>query len=61
MTAPKFANMPTLLEHALAYARLIPGAKVVTVPKCGHVPQLEKPDVFLSTLESFLDARKRAA
>ena len=45
-------DVPTLLvwgdhdrlfpkEHAFAYQKLIPDAKVVIVPKCGHVPQIE--------------------
>jgi pimeloyl-ACP methyl ester carboxylesterase len=65
-------DVPTLLiwgdhdrmfpkEHALAYARLIPGAKVVIVPQCGHVPQIEKPDVFVAAIENFLGAQKAAA
>jgi pimeloyl-ACP methyl ester carboxylesterase len=31
------------------------------VPKCGHVPQIEKPDEFAAALESFISARKQAA
>lgn len=60
-------NVPTLLiwgahdrmfpkEHAFAYQKLIPGAKVVIVPECGHVPQIEKPDVFVAEIEAFLGA-----
>jgi len=48
-------------EHALAYQKAIPGAKLVTIPKCGHVPQIEKPDEFIAALESFLGARQQAA
>ena len=58
-------DVPTLLiwgdhdrmfpkEHALAYQKAIPGAKVVIVPECGHVPQIEKPDAFVAALETFL-------
>jgi pimeloyl-ACP methyl ester carboxylesterase len=65
-------DVPTLLiwgdddrmfpkEHALAYARLIPGAKVMIVPECGHVPQIEKPDAFVAGIESFLGTQKAAA
>ena len=65
-------DVPTLLiwgdhdrmfpkEHALAYQKAIPGAKVVIVPECGHVPQIEKPDAFVAALETFLGARKKAA
>jgi pimeloyl-ACP methyl ester carboxylesterase len=60
-------DVPTLLiwgdhdrmfpkEHAFAYQKLIPGAKVVIVPECGHVPQIEKPDVFAAEIEAFVSA-----
>jgi pimeloyl-ACP methyl ester carboxylesterase len=48
-------------EHAQAYHKAIPGSKLVMVPKCGHVPQIEKPDEFVAALESFISARKQAA
>ena len=65
-------DVPTLLiwgdhdrafpkEYALAYQKAIPGAKLVIVPECGHVPQIEKPDAFVAALEGFLGARKIAA
>jgi len=65
-------DVPTLLiwgdhdrlfpkEFALAYQKAIPGAKLVMIPKCGHVPQVEKPDEFIAALETFLGARKKAA
>lgn len=65
-------DVPTLLlwgdhdrmfpkEHAFAYQKLIPGAKVAIVPDCGHVPQIEKPDVFVAEIEAFLGAHKKAA
>jgi pimeloyl-ACP methyl ester carboxylesterase len=65
-------DVPTLLiwgdhdrmfpkEHALAFQKAIPGAKLVIVPECGHVPQIEKPDAFVAALENFLGARKKAA
>jgi pimeloyl-ACP methyl ester carboxylesterase len=65
-------DVPTLLvwgdhdrmfpkEHALAYQRLIPNAKVTIVPECGHVPHIEKPDVFAAEIEAFLAAEKVAA
>lgn len=49
------------LEHAQAFAKAIPGAKLVVIPKCGHVPQIEKPDEFVAALEDFFAARKEAA
>jgi pimeloyl-ACP methyl ester carboxylesterase len=65
-------DVPTLLvwgdhdrmfprEHALAYQKLIPGAKLVVIPQCGHVPQIEKPEAFVAELEAFLSTRKKAA
>jgi pimeloyl-ACP methyl ester carboxylesterase len=49
------------IEHAQAFAKAIPGAELVVIPKCGHVPQIEKPDEFVAALETFLGARKQAA
>jgi pimeloyl-ACP methyl ester carboxylesterase len=65
-------DVPTLLiwgdhdrlfpkEHALAFQKEIAGSELVIIPKCGHVPQIEKPDAFVVALEHFLDARKKAA
>jgi len=63
-------NVPTLLiwgdtdrlfpkEHALAYEKAIPGAKLVIIPKCGHVPQIEQPNAFVAALESFISAQRQ--
>ncbi len=49
------------LQHAHAFAKAIPGAKLVVILKCGHVPQIEKPEEFVVALESFLAARQKAA
>jgi pimeloyl-ACP methyl ester carboxylesterase len=60
-------DVPTLLvwgdhdrlfpvAHGRAYQQAIPGAKLVIVPKCGHVPQIEQPDAFVAALESFIGA-----
>jgi pimeloyl-ACP methyl ester carboxylesterase len=46
-------------EHALAYEQAIPGAKLVIIPKCGHVPQIEHPDAFVKALESFIAAQRQ--
>jgi pimeloyl-ACP methyl ester carboxylesterase len=48
-------------EYAFAYERLIPGAKVVIIPDCGHLPQVEKADEFVAELEAFIGASKRIA
>ncbi len=65
-------DVPTLLiwgdhdrvfpkAHALAFENAIPGAKLVMVPNCGHVPQIEQPDAFVAALESFIGTRRQAA
>jgi pimeloyl-ACP methyl ester carboxylesterase len=65
-------DVPTLLiwgdhdrlfpkPYALAYQKLIPGAKLVIVPQCGHVPHIEKPDTVVAELEAFVGAQKKAA
>jgi pimeloyl-ACP methyl ester carboxylesterase len=65
-------DVPTLLiwgtsdrlfpkEYAFEYQRLIPGAKAVIIPECGHVPHVEKPTVFVSELAAFIESQKVAA
>jgi pimeloyl-ACP methyl ester carboxylesterase len=39
-----------------AVRRLRPDAAVVTLPRTGHVPQLERPAAFAAALERVLDA-----
>ena len=45
----------------LAYQRLIPGSKVEIIADCGHLPQVEQRQAFVSALEGFLVNRKAAA
>jgi pimeloyl-ACP methyl ester carboxylesterase len=65
-------DVPTLLlwgandrmfppDYAHAYQRLIPGSKVVIIPDCGHVPQIEQRPSFVAALEGFLEGRRVAA
>jgi pimeloyl-ACP methyl ester carboxylesterase len=65
-------DLPTLLvwgandrlypqDYAVAYRRLIPGANVVIIPDCGHLPQVEQRHAFVAALESFLDRLRVAA
>jgi 3-oxoadipate enol-lactonase len=35
-------------------AKSIPGAGFMEIPECGHCPQLEKPEIFVTTVEEFL-------
>jgi pimeloyl-ACP methyl ester carboxylesterase len=43
-------------DYLQKYAKLIPGARMTTIAKAGHLPQLEQPDVFVSTVLEFLNA-----
>jgi pimeloyl-ACP methyl ester carboxylesterase len=47
------------VEHAYAYQQLIPGSKAVIIPECGHIPQVEKPNVFVAELTAFIDGIAR--
>lgn len=44
-------NFPALAKHV---ADSIPGAKLVIIPKAGHVPHIQMPDVFNKELLQFL-------
>jgi pimeloyl-ACP methyl ester carboxylesterase len=44
--------VPTAQSIRLAAA--IPGAKLVVIPSCGHVPQEEQPAAFLAAVSDFL-------
>jgi pimeloyl-ACP methyl ester carboxylesterase len=44
------------IAHGRAYQELIPAAKLVVVPKCGHLPQIEQPERFTGEVESFIAA-----
>ncbi|MBI3370856.1 MAG: alpha/beta fold hydrolase [Betaproteobacteria bacterium] len=46
------AATPAPLARRLAEG--IPGAKYLEIPDCGHCPQLEKPEVFVDTVDEFL-------
>jgi 3-oxoadipate enol-lactonase len=37
-------------------ASLIPGARFVQIPDCGHCPQIEQPETFLGLLDEFLSS-----
>jgi pimeloyl-ACP methyl ester carboxylesterase len=37
------------------YARSIPRARLVTIPNCGHMPEMEKPAEFVELVRTFLD------
>jgi len=48
-------------DYALAWQRLIPGAKVAIIPECGHIPHVEQAAVFVSELENFIHGMRAAA
>jgi pimeloyl-ACP methyl ester carboxylesterase len=65
-------KLPTLLvwgaddrlfppAYADAFQKLIPGAKTVIFPQCGHLPHVENGDAFAAELESFIGAMRIAA
>ncbi len=43
-------------ENSVRAAGEIPGAELVLVPACGHLPQEEQPEAFLGAVEPFLRA-----
>jgi pimeloyl-ACP methyl ester carboxylesterase len=48
-------------EYAFVYQQLIPNAKAVVLPECGHLPHVEKGDAFAAELESFIGETRIAA
>jgi len=65
-------DVPTLLiwgandrlfppDYADAYQKLIPGAKAVVIPACGHLPHVEKPAELVAAVEGFIDRLRKAA
>jgi pimeloyl-ACP methyl ester carboxylesterase len=43
-------------EHGQAYAAAIPGARLLVLPRAGHLPQLETPGELLQAVEEFAAA-----
>jgi len=41
-------------EQSVRLAGEIPGAQLVVIPECGHIPQEECPEPFLEAVEAFL-------
>jgi pimeloyl-ACP methyl ester carboxylesterase len=48
-------------EYALAWQRMIPGAKLTIIPECGHLPPVEQPVALIAALEGFLEGMRVAA
>ena len=60
-------NMPTLLlwgdddkivpsDYGQLFNDLITHSKLIIIPECGHIPQLEKPQEFISAINDFIGA-----
>jgi pimeloyl-ACP methyl ester carboxylesterase len=41
------------VSYAKAYRALIPGAQLVVIPKAGHAPQVEQPELFCHHVYTF--------
>jgi pimeloyl-ACP methyl ester carboxylesterase len=37
------------------YAKLVPGARIATIPEAGHLPHIEQPERFVAALAAFLE------
>jgi pimeloyl-ACP methyl ester carboxylesterase len=46
-------------EYGPAFKNLIPGARLEIVPRCGHLPHVEKPSEFVALLTRFLGENGR--
>jgi pimeloyl-ACP methyl ester carboxylesterase len=47
--------------YATEWARLIPGARSLVLPACGHLPQVEQMKDFIAAVEEFTAERRIAA
>ncbi len=41
--------------YATEFATRITGSQVLVIPECGHIPQVERPDVLIPAVREFLD------
>jgi len=49
------------VEIGEEWHRRIPGSRLVVVPQCGHLPQAEQPDAFVTQLDGFVAEQGIAA
>jgi pimeloyl-ACP methyl ester carboxylesterase len=47
--------------YASAWQKLIPGAQIVVIPDCGHLPHVEQSAAFMAALDKFFDRMRVAA
>ncbi len=52
LTSDTDRSVPNQASFAMAEA--IPGAKLVVIPECGHLPSLEKPEALTAALLEWL-------
>ncbi|MGB9177154.1 MAG: alpha/beta hydrolase, partial [Methanoregula sp.] len=45
-------------DQSMQLSREIPGAELVVLKDCGHVPQEECPDQFMTSMQAFLEGAK---
>ena len=45
-------------KYGRAFAKRIPGARFVSLPKAGHYPHIEQPEAFMTELDRFLGRDK---
>ena len=43
------------LPYATAFQNLIPGAGLTVIEDCGHIPNIEKPDEFVTAVTDFIE------
>jgi pimeloyl-ACP methyl ester carboxylesterase len=44
-------------RHSRRLAEITPGAEFVLIPECGHIPNEEKPELFMRAVDQFLSKR----
>lgn len=45
------------LAYGERFAKLVPGAELQVIPRCGHLPPLERPEDFVAAVSAFVDPR----
>ena len=48
------------VTHGRVLAQAVPGATLRILESCGHCPQVERPDLLIPLLVSFLEAEQAA-
>ena len=48
------------LQYGESFQKMIPGADLTVIRRCGHLPHVERPDEFCNTLVRFIDSARTA-